>query len=273
MSDKRELRTKRWDILSKGLGVLLLVTATLKLTAAWRGHSTFLLPDPRQLMGLALTELTIGIWLTVGVYGSCAWLAAIGFFAGALLASSWMTLYGVTSCPCFGKAELPPALTLTIDFVVVGSLLYVRPIPRVCSARQIVVSGMLLFFSFMPLGISYVLGSVSPIRALASLRGDHLHLEPLVLSLGKQQASVWRWENITIANNGSQRFSIIGGTSDSGGVNFGGLPADVPGNGEVQIRVGIRFPSGRACFVRRYFLFTDDPVQPFLVGYARGCSG
>lgn len=112
-----------WPLLSVILGLALLVAAALK------GHEIAteelledsLLSSRWFLMLVVEWDLFSALWLLSGVYRSYPWatrrVALLYFFALFVVAVD-SVLKGHPSCPCFGKALIPPWVTALFDFVV-----------------------------------------------------------------------------------------------------------------------------------------------------------
>ena len=118
-----------YDVVRILLAVVLLTAAGLKCvqlsTEPVIGHSIF---DSRWLlMATVEFELFFGFWLLANITPRLTWLAALGCFSMFTCISLYKALSGYASCGCFGRVEVNPWYTSTMDMTFVVSLAIWRP--------------------------------------------------------------------------------------------------------------------------------------------------
>lgn len=129
-----------WTVLSVVLGLLLLAAAALKgheiATAELLEDS--LLSSRWFLMLVVEWEIFSALWLLGGLYRSYPWtthcVALLYFFVLFVVAMD-SVLKGRPSCPCFGKAIVPPWVAAGIDLVAL-LLLAATPVQPACGEVQ-----------------------------------------------------------------------------------------------------------------------------------------
>src|SRR5437879_907065 len=104
-------------LLSRGLGLLLLTAAGLKLYG--------LGIEPVSRMGIfsapafqflvIVFEISLGAWLLSGKLPSGAWLTVLTAFVGFAAVSLYQGVIGQASCGCFGKLSVNPWYTFVFD--------------------------------------------------------------------------------------------------------------------------------------------------------------
>ncbi|MFO7907841.1 MAG: hypothetical protein R6U98_34665 [Pirellulaceae bacterium] len=111
------------------VGLLLLLAAVLKgsqlLTAPTA--ETGLLTSRWFLMGVVEYEFALSVLLLLGLFPGFTWLASLATFCLFLVVAGAKLVAGEPSCGCFGGLEIPPAVILCVDLIVVGLLLWARP--------------------------------------------------------------------------------------------------------------------------------------------------
>lgn len=129
-----------WPILSGVLGLVLLAAVALK------GHELAttellengLLSSRWFLVLVAEWEIFFALWLLGGFYRGCPqathWVALLYFFVLFVVAMD-SVLKGRPSCPCFGKAIVPPWIAAAFDLTVLF-LLAAGPLPPVSGRKQ-----------------------------------------------------------------------------------------------------------------------------------------
>jgi hypothetical protein len=81
-------------------------------------------------------ELFFGTWLIFGMLPRLTWLASVGLFSVFSSISLYKAVSGETSCGCFGVVTVSPWITSVFDVVVVGLLLFVKPIGIVFNIKN-----------------------------------------------------------------------------------------------------------------------------------------
>lgn len=118
-----------WHVVRLAVAALLLVAAVLK---CWQlttepviGNSWL---DSRWLlMATVEFELFFGLWLLAGILPKPTWAAAVACFSLFTCVSLYKALSGHASCGCFGRVQVNPWFTSTLDLAIVASLLRWRP--------------------------------------------------------------------------------------------------------------------------------------------------
>ncbi len=114
-----------YDVVRLAAALLLLVAAGLKAhqLATEPVLGTGLLESRWFLIGVVEFELFFGLWLLSGLLPKVTWAAALGCFVLFTCISLFKALSGHATCGCFGKIEVNPWYTATLDIFVVLSLL------------------------------------------------------------------------------------------------------------------------------------------------------
>src|SRR5437764_9267668 len=107
---RRSIRTRAWTFVRLALGVLLLITAGLKLA----GQNVSAVPQvgwyatPMVQMAAAEWEIVLGVWLLSGRYRVGSWLTSLMTFVTFAGISGHLGYGGVASCGCFGAINASP---------------------------------------------------------------------------------------------------------------------------------------------------------------------
>lgn len=117
------------------LGLLLLTAAGLKThqLATEPVLETGILNSRWFLIAVVQFELFFGIWLVSGLFPVVTSRTTIALFAAFSLISLYKALSSEVSCGCFGRVEVNPWYTLTLDALFIVGLLYCRPQGRAVS--------------------------------------------------------------------------------------------------------------------------------------------
>jgi hypothetical protein len=107
----------------------------LLLAAGLKAHAAFTAPTSgagifggRWLqIGLAEYEAILGVYALLALARKVTWHLALVTFVAFFLFSLYQALSGVQSCGCFGSVAVHPALTVTIDLVILAGLAFGRP--------------------------------------------------------------------------------------------------------------------------------------------------
>ena len=83
--------------------------------------TSVLLSRPVQIAVVGV-ELLLAVWLLVGIYAREARMAASGLFLAFAGYACWRLVAGAGSCGCFGAVDVPPAVMLALDLLVVTAL-------------------------------------------------------------------------------------------------------------------------------------------------------
>jgi hypothetical protein len=114
-----------WDVLRVLSAVVVLVAAVLKAyqLSIEPAMGPSLLEARWLLMSVVEFELFFAIWLLGGNLPRLTWATTLALFAVFTCVSLYEALAGYASCGCFGRAQLNPWYTSSLDLVVVLSLL------------------------------------------------------------------------------------------------------------------------------------------------------
>jgi hypothetical protein len=111
------------------VGLLLLLAAALKGFQLFTAPTaeTGLLTSRWFLVGVVEYEFALSVLLLLGLFPGFTWSASLATFCLFLVVAGAKLVAGEPSCGCFGGLEVPPAVILCVDLVVVGLLLWARP--------------------------------------------------------------------------------------------------------------------------------------------------
>ena len=120
-----------YDVLRFLLAALLLTAAALKThqVATEPILGTGLLDSRWLLMATVEFELALGLSLLFNIYARRIWQITLACFALFTCVSVYKALSGQASCGCFGRVEVNPWYTTTLDLAAVLTLLWWRPFP------------------------------------------------------------------------------------------------------------------------------------------------
>ncbi len=225
-----------YSLVSKALALLLLVAAALKLHGLGEGpvsaSGIFGMPEV-QLAGVEF-EAFLAVWLLSGKYRLGSWLTALISFSGFALITAHHGWVGQTSCGCFGKLEVHPWLTLTLDLFVLGMLILARP-RRIdpATVEQVRPSVILkpalwgiagiALASGLLVGLAHAaFGSVP--AAVAYLRGEHVSIEPRLVDVGEGKTGEKREVTVRLTNWTDKPVRVFGGTRDCSCTVLNDLP-------------------------------------------------
>lgn len=122
---------KRANIIVMTLtGIFLLITSVMKIhqlltepilsKGFWESWEFFVIQIP--------LEIGLGIWLCSGLFRKAGWLLGLIGFGAFIIVMGYKVATGAESCPCFGKLEVSPWITLfAIDIPIFLLLAVFRP--------------------------------------------------------------------------------------------------------------------------------------------------
>lgn len=252
-------------------GLVLLAAVALKvqgMAAGGVGESLALFSPRVQSLGLQV-EALVGVWLVSGFARRGAWLAGLGLYAVLAGVSVYLIAVGQPSCGCFGRVEVSPWISLSLDAACVGLLAAFRP----AKVGEWLAGGTLLRMAVVVLavgGLLLALTSEVAMRELAWLRGETLLVSGGDADAGIAMKGESRDVAVTVENLGNTDLHLIGGTKSCSCVAIGDLPLSVPAGGSATANVTIKFTGEVGRFKHTYMWYTDAPTQPSLSGSIAG---
>lgn len=263
-------RVFRYAVISRVLGVLLLVAAMLKLQG--------LNADPVGRMGIfAMTEIQVAViefelflaaWLLWGVRPVGAWLLALLAFTTFAVTSAYLGWVGQTSCGCFGRVQASPWAAFLLDIIVVAALLLARP--DLTAFKQNWRSVLLGSVKPLAFGDSAAaaltcllvvvawLGFGSTAAALAYFRGENLTVSPRMLDLGECTPGETRTSMVEVWNWTDRPVRLVGGTADCSCTVLDDLPVRIPPGESRPITITVRVAAQPGIFNRKAGLLVDN---------------
>ena len=215
-------RSRSWVALRIMLGLLLLITAALKLA----GRHISPMPQigwfgtPMVQLAAAEWEIALAVWLLSGRYQIGAWLAALGTFLSFATVSGYLGAIGQASCGCFGALAASPWYAFGVD--VAAILLLVAFRPSLGTLRQsswtelrrpiltCVGFGLAVVSVLVSFMIAGRLAYGSSAAAIAHLRGQHITVEPAYLDVGTGQPNQLVEARVTVHNWSDHSVRLIG---------------------------------------------------------------
>jgi hypothetical protein len=264
-------------VLSVVLGLFLLVTAGLKIHGVYTDpySQESILLTPRLLVALIEIEIVLGLWLLSGLAPRAAWLASLVFFTLGAAANLYMAFEGQRSCGCFGRVEVSPWLSLTLDVAAVAALLTLRPArgEQLRAAPWLqgllrTAGGAVVFLVLI--GGALLLCCDDPQRVLAQLRGELRTVEPPVTDVGEGRPGEQRTFTIQLANRTPAPVRILGGTSSCACVATDDLPLTLNAGETRSMTVQIRFRGSPGRFQQRFVLYTDSDEKRWVTARFAG---
>jgi hypothetical protein len=173
-----------WNLIRIALAVLLLTASALK---GWQlatepALGNGLLDSRWLLIATVEFELLFGLWLLGGLLPKATWTAALTCFSLFTCVSFYKALSGHATCGCFGRVQVNPWYTTTLDLTVVLSLLRWRPRGLLFSFHDFTFarsSGILAVWFCFGLPAAFAMGSYRP--ASLSDVGDILGNDKIVV--------------------------------------------------------------------------------------------
>lgn len=138
-ADNHRPSTTAFTVLRVFLGVVLLLAAALKAHQAVTEPLKFTILGGSSVPVLAQVafEVLLGLWLLTGWYPKAARWVSTACFAIFFTVVTYKAISGETTCGCFGNIPVNPWITMGFDFVVVATLLQVRPVPGAFRLRPV----------------------------------------------------------------------------------------------------------------------------------------
>ena len=217
------------------------------------------------------SEVVLGLWLMSGVWPRVSSFASLLAFSGFAAWSAYSTLRGSSSCGCFGRVEVAPLATLSLDLTAVVLLAVYSPTLTVSAGLSRVA------FLWQRLMSAFAFGRYWPELALASLvfigiymngawllsssQGQVLVIEPVgtVAIARKQDASLPQTCYIRLANMGNEPLKIVGISIRCGISTPTVFPLTINGGAEelLPIRI-VGCPISPADAKLKFWLYTDS---------------
>ncbi len=250
-------------------GAVLLVAVALKVQMVASvngvGQSLTMLSPRVQLLGIEF-EALVGVWLISGYARNMAWLAGVLLFSALAAVSIYLIAFGQASCGCFGRVEVSPWASLTLDVASVALLLLFRPVWQATSARTLLrpIAAGLAIIAFILVGTSDVAG-----RQFARLRGESLWVRGDV-DAGPGAQNDMRGVLVTVENLTGTDVRLIGGTSSCSCLAIEDLPTTIPAGGQSTLHVTIKYIGDPGEFRHTFVWHTDAPGQPRVAGNITG---
>jgi hypothetical protein len=116
-------------IVRLALGVLLVVTAVLKMTGGSADALRTALPivSPRLYASGVMAEFILGVWLLSGLAPAWSWLCGLGIFGLLAALSFQLGVTGQASCGCLGKLPVSPWWAFAVDSTSILLLAFFPP--------------------------------------------------------------------------------------------------------------------------------------------------
>jgi hypothetical protein len=231
------------------------------------GGSTLTLLSPRvQRLGMEV-EAMVGIWLVSGYARQGAWLVAVGLFATLSAVSAYLGWIGQPSCGCFGRVEVSPWGSLTLDLACVIALGVARPSGQWLSRKTLLP---VLLAIFVACGLVVANLSDGVRREVARVRGDSLRLTGGDLDAGVAPKGESRIVPVTVENLTASDIRLIGGNSSCDCVATSDLPLTIPAGSKSTANVRIKFTGEKGRFMHTFVWYADAPAQTQLSGSVIG---
>ena len=230
-------------------------------------------------------ELALGLWLLLGRAKVTAWLVAVLLFGNFAILNTLAIWNGQSDCGCFGAVKVNPWLTLGLNTVVLGLLVWFRPYeivtpgfgerhgvsvtvlisPSHTKSRRWPILAGLLIAALLGAGALVARGDTGT-KLLARWKGDVLLLQPAVLDFGEGVVGQKVTKQIVVTNLTDLPIRLIGGTSGCSCTATEGLPVDVPANGHVTLDIHLTFKGTVGEFSHPFEYLTNTNRQPKLPG-------
>jgi hypothetical protein len=225
--------------------------------------------SPRvQLIGMEV-EALVGLWLVSGYARRGAWVAGITLFAILAAVSVYLIAKDQTSCGCFGRVEVSPWASLTLDAACVFALAVARP--AFDSARRVGFERATVVL--VAVGAAVFIGSFSTpagMRVSARLRGEVILLPYGDSDAGSAPRGEVRTVLVVAENLTDEPVKFVGGTASCSCVAIADFPLIVPPHAQVEVRVLVKFAGETGTFLHNFEWYTDSPFQPCVGGRIAG---
>lgn len=160
-------RIAGYGVVRVALAVILLMAAAMKChqLATEPTLGSGLLNSRWFLMATVEFELFFGMWLLSGLLPRLTWVAALGCLLLFACVSLGKALSGTASCGCFGRVEVNPWYTFTLDVACVLALLRWRPTGvTLIPSRAFLLRGTVVILSWLMVGVpaAVAMGTYQP---------------------------------------------------------------------------------------------------------------
>ena len=272
----------RWNRVRWIVGAVLLIAAILKWNGFGSGRASMLAEIAPQLEWMLIqTEFVVAIWLFLGWSSRISWLVSLLMFSSFAGASLMMVAQGRSSCGCLGNVEFNPLWILLFDMLIVAMLLACGWQFLQHSAVQESVKAATSVFAFAIKSVGLVmlaglLGSigVSQSAVIASaiaryvpleISGQYLVASPAIYDAGFGHPGDWRTLQVTIDNRSDLPVTLIGAQQGCRCRAIASLPQEIPGNGQVEIKVDVRLGQTAGVQQDRFWILTNHQRQGMLI--------
>jgi hypothetical protein len=257
----------RLVVVSTACGLFLLTAVVLKVQglASGVGQPLALFAPWVQMAGVQ-AEAIVGFWLLSGYARRGAWLAGFALFSMLAAVSVYLIVEGQKSCGCFGRVEMSPWVSLTLDVTCVLSLSMARPTG---GFRRTAVWQMTLVAA--SIGVMGLLASSTVAeRLIARLRGDVVILPNGDVDMGSVPKGESRTLHIVVENISDEPVRLIGGTSSCSCTVIADLPQTIQPHSQLELRVAMRLTGEVGLFTHNFEWYTDCQHQPRVTGRLTG---
>jgi hypothetical protein len=243
-------------------GLVLLSSVAINLLKPLADSTASVYP-PALVFYANQVELALGLWLLLGRARRTAWVVAVLLFGNFAILNTLAIWNGQSDCGCFGAVKVNPWITLGLNSVVLGLLLWKRPASEHGMFLPILAG--LIIAVFLGAGALVAHGDTGT-KLLARWKGDFLLLQPAVLDFGEGTVGQKVTKQVVISNLTDQPIRLIGGTNGCSCTATEGLPVDVPANGQVTLDIHLTFKGTVGEFSHPFEYLTNTNKQPKLPG-------
>ena len=225
--------------------------------------------SPRvQLIGMEV-EALVGLWLVSGYARRGAWVAGITLFAILAAVSLYLAAVGQASCGCFGRVEVSPWLSFSLDSVCVVAMAAFRPVRmnESFSRTGLAPAGLVCGFAVLA-GVVMTTPTVE--HRMAKWNGTEVLLAQKEADAGTGEQGTTGTVIVEILNQSDREIRLIGGSYSCSCVATDDLPAVVAPKSILTLSIRLTFTGDPGTFKHNFELYTDSPSQPRLSGRIAG---
>lgn len=223
--------------------------------------------SPWLHLAMLEVELLMGLWLISGFEARKAWRVALVLFLGLSAISLYQGLTGQASCGCFGKVQVNPWITFSVDTAAVVLLFRFKPCPTVVIPADNPTNALSQLFSFSGqtsiavivlltlVATGFLLFSDDPALALAKIRGETLCVDPSVVDVGTGEEGATRLVPVSLYNYGHLPVQVQGGNVSCVCMTLNDLPVTVPAKSRVTVHIEVKFKGTAGRFTHSFKFF------------------